>query len=40
MWTGAWVLPGSRGLSLLLEQVQKAGQDVGGRQASRLLLLA
>lgn len=40
LWTGIWVLPGSQGLGLLLEQAQKAGQDVGGRQAPRLLLLA
>lgn len=33
MWTGVWVPLGSQGLGLLLEQAQKAGQDVGGGQA-------
>lgn len=35
-----WVLPGSQGPDPLLEQAQKAGQDVGTGQAPRLLLLA
>lgn len=43
MWTGVGVLPGSQGsqgTGLPLEQAQKVGQDVGGGQAPRLLLLA